>query len=951
MKKFLLSLSLLMLAGLGASAQISFTPFPGLPESIHIYKSAGTGYDGRFDYMAPAWFIFPDGPCTPAEAEALVEEIGLNGDLKDYVSLVAVIGPANGVSYDREKDFAAYEAIFNRIRVFVNLKVVGIGAGATFVNEAIAPAAWEVADILSIDGKPARKQEGTATVPAYLAGKDAAKAAKAYIGRDSALPVENGKTLKVYQNPEEPLLQVIVNTRPGTLRETVADAWDRLLSRNYRCSNLRHTGYMGGTLGQYGNYELEPYLMWERLGTRREKVEQSLFTYNKKEDLYLWYEYIPASLEKAPAGSMPLVILLHGHNNDPRTQAETSGFVELGAAENFLVAELEWQGKDAYAYMGDHGIEAVVRELLRKYPQLDPSRVYAEGLSAGGFSATALGVTKSHLFAAVGAHSGGLFSSGLNLGFPFMDPDALQAEAAQKAGKVRMPYFSIGGTADDGVPFLDPALPNGLMLADAWRMYQKLNGLPVSGPSDLERYPVFGLPLENLHRIETAKGHAMQIGDLSDREGHPLIRIVAVEDFGHWNFVPGAREMWEFFKLWEKDPVTGNSIYRGETQTELYLDAKGGENVSIQISQDAEPETLADLQERLLGEKMPLEIKAFRTKWAETPRTKSFRKSWGAVQKETFAFAIKGTDTLKLDVYRQPGFDSPRPIILYSFGGGWQRGSRDMMDNPLFPFYTPMAQLGYVVVAIDYRLGYAAAQERGEAPSGDIVQQMVSSKGTEQEAIIIGLCRKACLDAVEDLFDATSYVVEHATEWGGDASRIVLCGGSAGACNSIQAEYLLANEAPLALEHLPEGFRYGGVIPCAGAIFPGGEPLTWKRKPSPILFFHGTADPIVPYGEGADFMGPTAIIASLPDRTPYVLYSAKDQDHVMASLPTGYMNHAIAAFIERYVIQGEQSALTVEESLIDRSDPLAKQYLLSGYHYPKEEVVRFYESIYGPSPK
>lgn len=566
MTKRILSMAVLMLTVLSASARITFNPFPGLPENVHIYRAddADAGFDGRFPYMLPTWFIFPDGPCTAAEAEALVEEMGLNDSLKDYVGMVLVIGPANGVSYDREKDFAAYEEIFNKIRVFVNLKVVGVGSGATFVHEAIAPASWEVADILCIGGKPARKVEGDATVPAYLAGKDAAKAAKAYISRDKALPVENGKTLKVYRNAEEPLLQVVVNTRPGTLRETVADAWDRLLSQNYRCSNLRHTGYMGGTLGQYGNYELEPYLMWERLGMRRVKVEQSLFSYNKKQDLYLWYEYLPSSLEAAPAGSMPLVILLHGHNNDPRTQAETSGFVELGAAEQFLVAELEWQGKPGYDYMGDHGIEAVVRHLLAKYPQLDPSRVYAEGLSAGGFSATALGVTKSHLFAAVGAHSGGVFSEGLNLGFPFMNPDALKAEAAQKTGKVIMPYFSITGTSDDAVPFNDPALPNGRMITDAWRLYQRLNGLIVSGPTDLERYPVFGLPLENERRIETTKGHAMHIGDLSDPEGRPLIRIVAVEDFGHWNFVPGARQMWDFFKLWSRDPETGASIYHGK---------------------------------------------------------------------------------------------------------------------------------------------------------------------------------------------------------------------------------------------------------------------------------------------------------------------------------------------------------------------------------------------------
>ena len=728
----------------------------------------------------------------------------------------------------------------------------------------------------------------------------------------------------------------------------MADAWERLLSQNYRISNLGHTGYMGGTLGQYGDYELEPYLMWERLGTVRERVEKSLFSYNKHQDLYLWYEYRPSAMKDAAPGSIPLVVLLHGHNNDPRTQAETSGFVELGAEEGFMVAELEWQGKPGYDYMGDHGIEAVIRELLKKYPQLDASRVYAEGLSAGGFSATALGVSKSHLFAAVGAHSGGIFNENHFLGFPFMDPEAINAQAAQKSGKVRMPYFSICGTADDAVPFLNPSLPNGNMIADSWRLYQKLNGLEVSGPSDLDKYPIFGLPLENRHRVETIKHHAMEVGDILDGCGLPVIRVVAVENFGHWNFVPGAREMWNYFKQWRRDPDTGKSVYIGNDNTgDLYIDARGGDVVDIQVSKDAHPETVKDLAERLHHEKMPLSIKASIDKWGPALREEERRKSWGDVVMDTYDFAVKGDDTLRLDVYRQPGYDKPRPILIYNFGGGWQGGFRQMMDNPLFPFYTPFAKMGYVVVTIDYRLGYAKAVERGEVPEGDVAALMATSKGTDLEKKIISVCRQACLDAVEDLYDATSFVVKHAAERGGDPSKIVLSGGSAGACNSLMAEYLLANEDILAVKHLPQGFRYAGLIPCAGAIFTGGKEISWKRKPAPIMFLHGSADPIVPYGEGYQFNGPAAIVPTLPEHTPYVLYTVKDLDHSVSSFPTGYMNHAMAAFIERYVVAGEQASMTVEEELLLRDEPLAKKYLTSGYHYSKEEVYKAYVYYFG----
>jgi hypothetical protein len=99
------------------------------------------------------------------------------------------------------------------------------------------------------------------------------------------------------------------------------------------------------------------------------------------------------------------------------------------------------------------------------------------------------------------------------------------------------------------------------MVTDSWRLYQTLNGLEISGPTDLEKWPLFGLQLQNRRRIETNKGHAMEIGELTDSEGHAVIEIVAVENFGHWNFVPGTALMWEFFKHWKRDLNTLDAVY------------------------------------------------------------------------------------------------------------------------------------------------------------------------------------------------------------------------------------------------------------------------------------------------------------------------------------------------------------------------------------------------------
>ncbi len=41
----------------------------------------------------------------------------------------------------------------------------------------------------------------------------------------------------------------------------------------------------------------------------------------------------------------------------------------------------------------------------------------------------------------------------------------------------------------------------------------------------------------------------------------PLIKVVAVNDYGHWNFKPDARLMWDFMKQFSRDPRTKKLVY------------------------------------------------------------------------------------------------------------------------------------------------------------------------------------------------------------------------------------------------------------------------------------------------------------------------------------------------------------------------------------------------------
>ena len=557
-----------------------FIPDPD-PENVVLSQRAAmpfgagaTHFDGRSFNNAPTFFVYPDGRLDKAGAEALVASLGIQPILDNNFGSVVVINPT-GAKYDAAADFDCFVKMFNKSRSG-NLKVIGIGAGATFVNQVIAPkAADHIAGILTVGGAPAKLAKGFKSygVPAYVAGKTAKKVAVEYIALNGAVAKDG-----CYVNPDEELLTVFVDPVVRPLGEVFAAAWKNVFGKNFRYNNYNHTHYEGGQFGQYGAYELEPYTDWEALGIKRILVEQPVGGMGPgrgpqgpqgpggaPQDVpkQLWYEYWPEELlEGAPAKSVPVMVLLHGNANDPRTQAETSGFIQVAGKERFFVVEMEWQGSASYQAMGLDGIENTLYTLFEKYPQLDPSRVYAEGLSAGSMTASSLGVKKSYVFAAVGGHSGAIF--GGRGGGPFSNFDSIWNDATQKRGAVEMPYCSVFGTKDTTVPYMTPDNWKGNSYLNAWNVYEQMNGMTVNDQMDWSVDPVFGQRLRDRETIRTNKGEGIVIETGQLYKGDvPLIKMVAVVNYGHWNFMPTAQIMWDYFKQFRRDPDTKKLIYAG----------------------------------------------------------------------------------------------------------------------------------------------------------------------------------------------------------------------------------------------------------------------------------------------------------------------------------------------------------------------------------------------------
>jgi len=244
------------------------------------------------------------------------------------------------------------------------------------------------------------------------------------------------------------------------------------------------------------------------------------------------------------------------------------------------------------------------------------------------------------------------------------------------------------------------------------------------------------------------------------------------------------------------------------------------------------------------------------------------------------------------------------PVIVFLFGGGWEGGSRS--DSGLTGVYESFTSMGYTVIAIDYRLGIRIAKERKE---------FTADNGTE-------MYLRAIDWTVEDIFDATSFVLKHAEAWNIDTAQIVLVGSSSGATSSLVAEYHVANETDLARDHLPAGFRYAGVISMAGAFwFKANTSLVFKNKPAPIMFFHGAKDQFVTYDEVQgpfSGYGPVYFFRTFagPDY-PKWFVDYPQGDHIIAGLPVIDSLNEMKAFLQKLVRERQQLSIhTVEEGKI-----------------------------------
>lgn len=192
---------------------------------------------------------------------------------------------------------------------------------------------------------------------------------------------------------------------------------------------------------------------------------------NERGDVYRYATYVPPSWDKGAAA--PLVVVLHGCGMTPAQMEAASTYDSLAQANGFIVLypdvdqedansghcwkglwgpELEGRGR------GDAGAIAAMTNAVAARYDIDRSRIYAIGISAGGFEASVLGAYYPDLYAAIGIHSGAAFGAG----HPGCEGSsqssatgilASNALAAMGTHARSMPVIVVHGDADPLIPY------------------------------------------------------------------------------------------------------------------------------------------------------------------------------------------------------------------------------------------------------------------------------------------------------------------------------------------------------------------------------------------------------------------------------------------------------------------------------------------------------------------
>lgn len=528
-------------------------------EGVYIFSESSTlSIETENNVNAAKFLIYMDETTTREEAEQFLIDSGIQEIISTSASTAIIINK-QGDAYDEDDIEVFKDIVANRIGPTTNLNLVGFGEGATFINQELTKYCWGVAGIMTYGGEAGETPEYT--VPVYISNSEDA-VADAYIEVNGATSVTTEGTITTSVNPDDRFALVVENSAEETEVEAFKNAWETVLSKFGRIGNITYEEGGIGTWYLHNNLVEGEYMFFDSVDAI-DNVTRYIYT----EDLdgdgtdSLWYVYVPEQVAEAEDGTVPVVFLMHGNTNDPRTQWDTSGWANIASEEGVILVCPEWQGHTYQGYTYDAMTDdtnltansdfiTCVNRVLEDYTQIDASRVYISGLSAGCRNTTYNALSNTGIFAAGAGQSG-----------PFKQSDEtydiLMGYATEKADTYDFPIIYFSGDKDEYLQDYSVLGDNGGY--QLTQIFQTLNNMEVTTEANEEYADLYGIEWDTYGVVEN-EGLCTILGGTITNENGVEISMNRIYGWGHWNYAADAELMWDFMKKYARDTETGETI-------------------------------------------------------------------------------------------------------------------------------------------------------------------------------------------------------------------------------------------------------------------------------------------------------------------------------------------------------------------------------------------------------
>jgi len=443
------------------------------------------------------------------------------------------------------------------------LYAIGIDGGATFFNNYIASTfdyASRFAGALMINGKMEEVRKVAGILPAYLVNAtEAAEARYKAANKTDAVKGDAGTT--TYFNQALPLQQVIVHRESSpNAAAIIKSAYDGMFSKAMRIPVVKQGLHSAGTPYQGYNFDQAPYSLALRNVVTNGVAPDGVSVFPHQEDKFsgiktkageymqTWYEYVPSEVlqNRVAPGTIPLVIALHGGGDDPQAFVEEVGWLEMVRQKRFILVAPEHQGLYSDQAVLGESIAALAAYMMKTYPAIDASRVYASGYSMGGGATLTIATSHPRMLAAVVDMAGAMFT--------FTD----KMDAQFKGTDLPFMYLT---SAHDLQPNINPE--DGSLSDNSQVLMNKFLGFNNMNPVryDFKSYPKCGFRADAWSETLLNDEYRNYIWYLNNRQGVPMVALNYTADLIHALYPLYARMAWDYLNQFSRDQKTGEIRY------------------------------------------------------------------------------------------------------------------------------------------------------------------------------------------------------------------------------------------------------------------------------------------------------------------------------------------------------------------------------------------------------